>query len=213
MSTPSPGESAATDATTPNHYGPSHTVLLLLDFHSIFVNMVEGSTRSTLLQVAVEARNWAKSQGIQVLHCLVDVNTTPFPTCKNYDQYVKIMTGMKQNGAEEPAKLRADDAEELTFMRRLGHTSALKSPGLEEYLQKKGIKSLLLAGLSTSGCVMKTAFAAYDAEYVVTVISDGCADKDESLHNMLVGGLLKHRGYVATASEVRSWFSELNDGR
>ena len=86
--------------------------------------------------------------------------------------------------------------------------SALKSPGLEDFLQEKGIKSLVLAGLSTSGCVLRTAVAACDAEYVVTVISDGCADPVEGVHELLVGKVLNSRGYVTTAAEFHDGFAK-----
>ncbi|KAH8805216.1 Isochorismatase-like protein [Xylogone sp. PMI_703] len=191
------------DPSTPGHYGPSQTALLLLDFHFMFVEKLGGPEAVAALNVAAKMRTWAKSQGIiQVIHCLVDPNSVPFSTCKEASRFADIAAAMRLNGGEEPAELLEDNKEDVTFGRRLGHVSALKSPGLEDFLQDKGIKSLILTGLSTSGCVLRTAMAASDAEYIVTVISDG-------LHEKLIEKLLGHRGYVTTAAEFQEYFTKV----
>jgi nicotinamidase-related amidase len=197
---------SVTDKSVPSYYGPSDTALLLLDFHSIFVYQAAGPEGAAALKTAATMRSWAKLQGIQVIHCLIDVNDTPFSTCKNGDHLATTVAAMTASGGEEPPELLQNNSDDVTFTRRPGQVSALKSPGLEEYLQKKGIRSLLLAGLSTSGCVARTAFAAGDAEYVVTVISDGCADGKDGIHDVFVGKVLNKRGHVATAADVQEWF-------
>ena len=191
------------DISTPGYYGSSQTALLLLDFHSLFVGQL---TAPTALGTAVKMRIWAKSQGIQVIHCVMNLDATPFQTCKDSDRLASIVASIKSGGGEEPNELLENMGDDVTFTRRPGYVSALKSPGLEEFLQGKGIKSLVLAGLSTSGCVMRTAFAASDAEYVVTVISDGCADPAEGVHDMMVEKILNNRGYVTTAAEFQEGF-------
>jgi nicotinamidase-related amidase len=140
------------DQTTPGHYGPSQTALLLLDFHSLFVQRIGGPEASTALEVAAKMRTWAKSQGIQVIHALIDIHAVPSPTCKYTDKLAGIAATMKSNVSEEPAELlESSPGGDFTFTRIPGHVSALKSPGLDDFLQKKGIKSLVLTGLSTSG--------------------------------------------------------------
>jgi nicotinamidase-related amidase len=197
----------AADQTTPGYYKASQTALLLLDFHSSFVNKAGGPNASAALAVASKMRVWAKSRGIVVIHALLDVDKTPFPTCKGADRLSGILTAMKSGGVEEPAQLlHNSDDNDITFTRSPGHVSALKSPGILEFLQEQGIKSLILTGLSTSGCVMRTAVSATDAEFVVTVISDACADAGEGVHDMLVEKLLPSRAYVATTAEFRKGF-------
>lgn len=111
------------------------------------------------------------------------------------------------NTTVEPAELLGNAQEEyVTFKRRAGHISALKSPGLMEYLAEKGVNSLLLAGLSTSGCVLRTAVQATDEEFVVTVIRDGCADPKEGLHDTLMGSVLNSRAYVVTADHFQELY-------
>ncbi|KAL9094866.1 MAG: hypothetical protein Q9165_002815 [Trypethelium subeluteriae] len=201
------------DESTPGHYGPSRTALLLLDFHSIFVQKHGGSNAPAALEVAAKMRTWAKSQNIQVIHCLIDLDATPYPTCKNADRLADTLRALKLTGGEESIELIEGGGNDIVFTRRPGHVSALNSSGLDDHLQKTGIKSLVLTGLSTSGCVMRTAIAATDAEYVVTVISDGCADKDEGLHNMILEKVLSNRGYVTTAAEFQDGFVKFSTGK
>ena len=197
------------DQSTPGHYGPSQTALLLLDFHSILVNQFAGPNGVAAMKTAAEMRTWAKSKGIKVIHCLIDIHGTPFPTCKDAERFAGVAKMMQADDAgEEPRELLEGGDDDFTFSRVPGYVSALKSPGLEDFLQKNGIKSLILTGLSTSGCVTKTALAANDAEYVVSVLSDGCADRDQDVHDTMVGKILNNRGYVTTASEFREGFTK-----
>jgi nicotinamidase-related amidase len=136
-----------------------------------------------------------------LIHVLIDTSEPPSPTCKDATRYQTIISALKSsNTTVEPAELLADaEREKMTFTRQAGHISALESPGLMELLARKGIGSLLLAGLSTSGCVLRTALQATDEEFVVTVIRDGCADATEGLHDMLMDRIVNGRGYVCTA--------------
>ncbi|OTA75558.1 hypothetical protein M434DRAFT_39040 [Hypoxylon sp. CO27-5] len=200
------------DKTTPGHYGPSQTALLLLDFHTLFVRKVGGQEAPVALETAAKMRTWAKSHGIWVIHGLIDVNATPFPTCKDADRLLGIAATLRSNGAEEHAKLSEGGGDDVVFTRRPGYVSALKSPGLEDFLQKNGVKSLVLTGLSTSGCVMRTAVSATDAEYVVTTISDGCEDPTEGMHDIMIRNVLGQMGYVATASKFQEGYTEARSG-
>ena len=63
-----------------------------------------------------------------------------------------------------------------------------------------------MCGVSTSGCVMRTAFAASDADYVVTVGEDACADPAEGVHEMCVRKVLPSRAHVLSVEELkREW--------
>ncbi|GES63649.1 alcohol dehydrogenase [Aspergillus terreus] len=195
-----------TDESSPGYYGATKTALLLLDFHSLFIQKAGGQNAAAALKVAAEMRTWAKSQGIWIIHALIDTNAPPYPTCKDSNRLLAIVASMRASGGEEAPELRPDSEHDHIFLRRPGYASALKAPVLEEFLREKGIKSLVLTGLSTSGCVMRTAVAATDAEFVVTVLSDGCADGDQSVHDLMLGKVLNNRSYVCTAAEFRNGF-------
>ena len=204
----------ANDRANPAYYDPSQTAFLLLDFHTMFVHHSEPSA-SLAVAVAAKFKTWAESRGILVIHALIDTTKSPFPTCKDATRYSTITSVMESsNTAIEPAELLGDGQEgNLTFTRQAGHISALKSPGLMQLLAEKGIKSLVLAGLSTAGCVLRTALQATDEEFVVTVIKDGCADAKEGLHDMLMDNILNGRGYIVTADCFQKRYEETRNLR
>ena len=202
----------SSDVSTPSYYSPAQTALLLLDFHNMFIQAAGGAKAPEALQVAVEMRKWAKSLGIHVIHAVVDVTKTPFPTCKAGKRLGGLLTMMQGDPGKEPNELVQDYGSDIQFTRTPGHVSALKSPGLDDYLKEKGIKNLILTGLSTSGCVMRTAVAATDAEYVVTVISDACADGKEGVHEAVLG-VMSRTTNIATAAEFREGYEKGRGGK
>ena len=203
------------DPSAPGHYGPSQTALVLLDFHNLVVNKNAGPKGPAALEVAIKLRTWAHSQGIQVIHGLVNTTLTPFPTSKDFERFKLIIAAAKLNGNgdESPELLKGGPGNEPTFARRVGYISAFKSPGFPEFLQKNGIKSLIIAGLATSGVVLRTALEGSEEEYVVTVISDACADPSEEAHDFLVSKIFPQRGYSTTAAEFQEGFAESSAGK
>lgn len=149
-------------------------------------------------------RAWAKSQGMFVIHALIDLQGTAPPTCKGIEHLNKIVASMQESGGEEAAELTEGMAkDERVFLRAPGLVSALSSPGLLDYLRVSGIKSLVLTGLSTSGCVLRTAITATEAEFVTTVITDAVADRKAEVHDMLIKDVLPTRAHVMSAADFQ----------
>ncbi|KAJ4246054.1 hypothetical protein NW762_013799 [Fusarium torreyae] len=194
-----------TDGSSPYAYRALETALLLLDWYSLFVEKLAGPQAAEARDVAAQLQKWAKSQGITVIHCLIDTNGTLGPICKDRGRYQGFLDAMKTSTDPEPAELRGD-ASEVYFHRNPAYVSALKSPGLLEHLKKQGIKSLLLSGLSTSGCVLRTAVTATDAEFATTVIGDACADADEERHRVILDKIVPMRAHVKNSGEFQREF-------
>lgn len=191
------------DPSDPAHYGPSQTALLLLDFHNLMVEKLGGPAAPAALDVAARLRKWAKTRGIVVIHALIDTNASPPPTAKGAERLSRIVATMQERYGEEAAVLLQNtDADDHAFLRAPGYVSALQSPRLLDFLHRRGIKSLILAGLSTSGCVLRTAVFATETDFVVTTVSDACADPVEGNHDFLVGKILPSRAHVLTASQL-----------
>jgi len=65
-------------------------------------------------------------------------------------------------------------------------TGAFSTTGLEGFLRKHNIDTLVLAGIATSGVVLSTIRDAADSDYRLLVLSDVCADPDADLHRTLI---------------------------
>ena len=82
--------------------------------------------------------------------------------------------------------------------------SAFHATGLERYLREQGVDTLLVAGLSASGCVRATVVDAASYGYQTAVIVDAVADWIQLSHTvtlldlwMKYADLLSARGAVA----------------
>jgi nicotinamidase-related amidase len=92
---------------------------------------------------------------------------------------------------------------DLTVVKR--RVSAFSGSDLELLLRSMGVVRLVLAGVATSGVVLSTLRQAADLDFELTVLSDGCADGDAVVHDVLVERVFPaHADVVTTAEWVAS---------
>lgn len=73
---------------------------------------------------------------------------------------------------------------------------------LTAHLTKLGVRSLIIVGESTSGCVRASAVDAYSHGYHVTLVEEGCFDRSDLSHKISLFDLHHKYGDVMRASEV-----------
>jgi nicotinamidase-related amidase len=73
---------------------------------------------------------------------------------------------------------------------------------LDEQLRARGIDTLLLAGISTSGVVLSTVRDGHDRDYRLIVISDLCADFEDDVHTFLTERIFPRQAEVITSAEL-----------
>jgi nicotinamidase-related amidase len=195
---------------SPGHYGPQQTALLLLDYSQIIIDHV-GAKAHSAVKVAATMRHWAQKHNIEVIHCLIGFdNMLPLPTYKEPTRLHNLVAHVQTSGGgDEPAELLGGRIADRTFYRRLGNLSAVHFADVKQYLKGNGIGSLVIMGLSTSGCVLRTSFEAAEEGFVVTVVSDGCADPEQEVHDFLFGRILQRTAFVMTAEEFREGYGEI----
>jgi nicotinamidase-related amidase len=79
--------------------------------------------------------------------------------------------------------------------------SAFAGSDLEVILRSRGIDTLILTGIATSGVVLSTLREAADKDYGLVVLSDACLDADPEVHRVLVEKLFPRQADVLTVSE------------
>ncbi|MFE4367769.1 MFS transporter [Streptomyces sp. NPDC056835] len=87
-------------------------------------------------------------------------------------------------------------------VRKIRHGS-VSTTDLHEQLSDRGIDTLVLAGISTSGVVLSTLIDAADRDYRVYVLSDGIADRDPETHRVLVDKVFPSRAHVIDTAGLR----------
>lgn len=83
------------------------------------------------------------------------------------------------------------------------HASAFYATALTSYLVKLGVDSLIVCGVSTSGCVRATAIDAVCNNFNVAVVEDAVADRIEISHRITLLDLwMKYTDLLTTAEAI-----------
>jgi len=85
--------------------------------------------------------------------------------------------------------------------------SAFTGSDLEIVLRAQGIRHLILFGIATSGVVLSTVREAADKDYILTILSDCCAEGDEEVQRVLLSKVFPRQATVVTAEE---WIATLS---
>jgi nicotinamidase-related amidase len=73
---------------------------------------------------------------------------------------------------------------------------------LHEQLQAKGIDTLLLAGLTTSGVVLSAVRDGHDRDYRLIVLADLTADRDQEVHDFLRQRIFPRQAEVIGSADL-----------
>ena len=82
------------------------------------------------------------------------------------------------------------------------YASAFFGTSLASTLTSRGIDTLLIAGVSTSGCIRATAVDACQHGFIPVVVSDAVGDRHESVHNANLFDLAAKYADVVSLDEV-----------
>lgn len=85
-------------------------------------------------------------------------------------------------------------------------TSAFSGGDLDVVLRALQVDHLILTGVATTGVVLSTLRQAADLDYRLTVLSDGCLDFDNEVHDILMNRVFPRQAEVMT---VKEWVSSL----
>jgi len=181
---------------------PTRAALLLMDFHTSTFRLV--SDPATLLDRAKAARRWAHDAGVQVVHVRVAFTAQDRASIPSRNKsFTKLATdGRFAEGspdAEIHADLRPAEGEIVTTKTRVG---AFSTTNLANHLSARGIDTLILGGIATSGVVLSTLRDAADRDYRLLVLSDCCADADPEVHRVLVDKVFPRQADIVETSDL-----------
>ena len=112
--------------------------------------------------------------------------------------YVEVIRDESTPETEIHPDIKPKAGETVLTKRRVGPFS---TTNLDEILKKQGIDTLVLMGVSTSGCVLSTVRWAYDIDYQLIVLSDCCADRDDEVQRVLMDKIFTRMTKVITSQE------------
>jgi nicotinamidase-related amidase len=83
----------------------------------------------------------------------------------------------------------------------------MSTTDLDRQLRDRGIDTLVLTGISTSGVVLATVVEAANRDYRLYVLSDGTEDPDERTRDVLLGAVFPRRAQVIDTATLRGLLS------
>jgi nicotinamidase-related amidase len=182
----------------------STTALLMMDFQYAMVGALGNSAATPAVTNALAALEWARANNISIGHVSVSFDpdeASEIPdTNKNFAPVRSA--GMLRTGSPEAQIVDlvkpADD--EQTFRKtRIG---AFSTTALGEWLEERGVDTLVLAGITTSGVVLTTVREASDRDLRVIVLRDATADLDPVAHDVLLEKVFPATADVVSTAEL-----------
>ena len=84
--------------------------------------------------------------------------------------------------------------------------SAFNKTNLDLILSSNGIKTLVVSGVATGGCVFATALEGFLNDYYTVIAADAVADRDQTVHDVFLRRFQESCGDVLpTAEIVKIW--------
>lgn len=183
----------------------TNTAVLILDYQNDISAIIPEERRKPLMQKAASVLDNARKAGLAVIY-VANIFREGYPEINPRN---KIFSGVKTKGmvrnGSPGAKIHTEVAPRKGEILIAKHrSSALHDTDLETILRVKGITKLVIMGISTGGCVLSTVRRAADLDYDIVVVSDGCADPDEEIHDVLIRKIFPRQAAVVTAQEFIS---------
>ncbi len=176
------------------------TALLVMDMQQMLLGTLPGA--ETVVKNIATAIAGARSANIPVIYIVVgfrsglpEVN----PANKSFRQLQARL------GNTDPVAMTTIAAEltpqENDIIITKKRYSAFAGSDLEVVLRSQGIRHLVLTGIVTSGVVLATFLEAADKDFELTVLADGCQDRDPQLHQLLLEKVFPRSGEVKNCAD------------
>jgi len=182
------------------------SALLVMDIQAGTIGRVEDS--KTLLTNIGQAIEAARKTQIPVIYVVVGFRKgIPEISSVTTNKSFSAIKGAGFPGIEEPIRIDpavAPQPDEMVVTKR--RVSAFAGSDLEVILRGLKIEQLVLTGIATSGVVLSTLREAADKDYILSVLSDGCADLDPEVHSVLMNKVFPRQAEVMT---VAQWIAGL----
>ncbi len=184
---------------------PSRTALLVMDYQSGILGRMEDP--GALAAKARDAIDTMRAAGATIGYVRVaftDADLAAIPDGAPMAR-VKAMPAGSMS-ADSPAtqvdeRVAPADGDIVVRKVRVG---AFGPTDLDEQLRARGVDTLVLAGISTSGVLLSTVRGGYDRDYRLLVLADASADPQPGVHEFLTGTLFPRQAEVLEVADLEA---------
>jgi nicotinamidase-related amidase len=182
---------------------PSRTALLVMDYQrGILDRMEDSGAPAAKARAAIDTMREAGATIGYVRVAFTEADLEAMPDSAPMAR-VKAMPAGSMS-ADSPAT-QIDERvapQEGDIVVRKTRVGAFGTTDLDQQLRARGVDTLVLAGISTSGVVISTLVEAHDLDYRLFVLADATADPDAELHASLIGGYFPKRAEVIEVADL-----------
>lgn len=133
------------------------------------------------LASAVRIRDFARTVGIPVIYTNVVYNKTAINGGRFFEKAKPLRYFIEGSQMGAWPKGLSPHEDELIISKQ--YPSAFFGTSLSSTLTAAGIDTLIITGLTTSGCVRATCVDACSYGYIPIVVADACGDRHDDPHN------------------------------
>jgi nicotinamidase-related amidase len=182
---------------------PQRTALLVMDYQPGIVDMLDAP--EPLLAGAREAIDLVRRAGGQVGYVRVAFEDADFDAIPPSSAMGARVASARQAMHADAPTTQIHDAvapQAGDIVVRKVRVGAFSTTDLDAQLRERGVDTLVLAGISTSGVVLSTVRDASDRDYRVLVLADASADPDPEVHAFLTERIFPRQAEVITVAEL-----------
>lgn len=182
---------------------PQRTALLLMDYQAGIVERIDDP--DDLIARAQKALAAARAAGATVGYVRVaftDADLAAMPDGAPMARVKAMPPGSMDADAPSTQideRVAPRDGDIVVRKTRVG---AFGTTDLDEQLRARGVDTLVLAGISTSGVTISTLIEAHDRDYRLLVLADATADPDTELHASLIEGFFPKRAEMIEVGDL-----------
>lgn len=181
---------------------PSKSALLVMDYQNGVLAMLPDA--DALLSRAKRAITGARDKGARVGYVRVAFTDADLEAIPPHSMMARVASMGRDFGADAPAtQVHSEIAPQSgDIIVRKVRVGAFSTTDLDNQLRDRGVTTLILAGISTSGVVLSTVRDGADRDYRIFVLSDACADPVPGVHEFLLEKIFPRQAQVIAVADL-----------
>ncbi|MBT2385529.1 cysteine hydrolase family protein [Streptomyces sp. ISL-11] len=186
---------------------PARTALLVMDYQpAVLAHLPEGWDREALLSRMEDAIADIRATGGTIAYVRIGFTEADWDAVPATNKSFAPLAQHRLMHHEDPStavheRLAPQDGDIVVRKIRYG---GMSTTDLDEQLREREITTLVVSGFSTSGVVLSTVIDAADRDYRLYVLSDGVADPDTEVHNILLHRVFPSRAHIIDTAELHT---------
>ena len=178
---------------------PKKTAMLTLDFQKGILGLVAGA--EAVLPAAAKAVEFGRKKQFQIIHVGLGFSEGHPEISDAQSVFIRVKQNnlfVKGTPSAEFHSAIARPDELVVYKQRV---AAFSDNHLQMILRARGIDTLVLFGISTSGITLSTLRRAFDLDFRCFVLKDACFDADQEVHRVLTEKIFPTQATVVTVAD------------